>query len=60
MKYSDCKHTEQVEVVKDTYEVLFVGTCKTIAVKCKWCGRTLAIRKEVDVRVGAAPAPLVP
>jgi hypothetical protein len=50
----NCDHKTTREEIKEVYQVPLVGTVTTTAKKCIHCGRTVAIKKDVQVRIGPA------
>ncbi len=62
MRYPElCKHNETKEVVKDRYQVQFVTIVTVIAVKCRYCDRTIGIRTEYNpIEYLVVQGPVVP
>ena len=50
----NCDHKTTREEIKEKYVVPLVGTITTTAKKCVQCGYTVAIKKDVQVRIGPA------
>jgi len=53
-KAMNCDHKTTREEIKEKYVVPLVGTITTTAKKCVQCGYTVAIKKDVQVRIGPA------